>query len=115
MKLLTKRLILRPPTMQDAKAIFRNINNLNVSRYLLSVPYPYNLKDAKWFINHCAEKAREKPKSNYELNIELKSQKGIIGGIGITNINFENLDKSPSDDRKDNSPEILNKDGNLHK
>ena len=83
MKLETKRLILRDIEMKDAKDLIRNINNLKVSRYLLVVPYPYRMKDAKWWINHCKDEAKEKPRKNYNFHIELKEKKGIIGSVGI--------------------------------
>lgn len=86
MKLETKRLILRPPTIKDAKAICENINNLNISKWLLVVPYPYTMKDARWYINHCAEKAKQKIKTGYGFSIELKSEKKIVGGCGLSNL-----------------------------
>jgi RimJ/RimL family protein N-acetyltransferase len=87
MKLTTKRLILRQITERDIESLIANISNLNVSRYLLAVAYPYTKKDAEWWINHCKEKAAENPRVNYELNIQLKGQQGIIGGVGISHIN----------------------------
>jgi len=87
MKLTTRRLILREPTMRNAGDIVEGINNLNISKWLLVVPYPYTLKDAKWFINHCREKAKEKPRKSYLFNMELKSEKTLIGGCGISDVN----------------------------
>lgn len=83
MKIETERLILRKPAMKDIKDLIENINNLNVSRCLLVVPYPYTVKDARWWINNC----KEKPKDDPNFNIELKSEKKLIGGIGLANIN----------------------------
>src|SRR4030042_1399811 len=87
MKLETPRLILRPATMKDAERLAGQINNLNVSRNLLVVPYPYTLKDAKWFINHCIDKRKKKPIDDYEFAIELSDEKKVIGGAGISNVN----------------------------
>jgi RimJ/RimL family protein N-acetyltransferase len=87
MKLTTRRLVLRQPTRKDVKSLIRNINNLNVSRWLLVVPYPYTKKDALWWVNHCAEKAGEKPRTSYEFNIQLRDEEGIVGGVGVTKIN----------------------------
>jgi len=86
MKLETKRLILRDITRKDTKDIIENINNLNVSKWLLVVPYPYKLKDAKWWVNHCQESRKKKKKDNYNFGIELKEEKKIIGGIGLEKI-----------------------------
>jgi RimJ/RimL family protein N-acetyltransferase len=83
MKLLTKRLILRPLKKTDAKDIVANANNLNVSKWLLVVPYPYKLKDAKKWIKSTQKDWRKRKKEGYSFGIELKSEKKIIGGIGL--------------------------------
>jgi RimJ/RimL family protein N-acetyltransferase len=87
MKFTTRRLILRPITMKDIKDLVENINNLKVSRYMLSIPCPYAIKDAKWWINRCKEKAKQKPRTSYEFAIELKSERRIIGGCGLIDVN----------------------------
>lgn len=81
MRILTERLILRNINNRDSNNLIKNINNINVSKYLLTVPYPYTKKDAKWWINHCKEKGRE-----YNFCIELKSEKKLIGGIGLSHV-----------------------------
>jgi ribosomal-protein-alanine N-acetyltransferase len=87
MKLITKRLILREFETRDAKDIVENINNLNVTKWLLIVPYPYRLKDAKWWIKECHKTRKEKPRKNYDFCIELKKEKKVIGGIGLGKVN----------------------------
>ncbi len=84
MKIKTKRLILRPIKESDKEALIENINNLNVSKWLLVVPYPYTKKDADWWINHCNEKWKKKEKDSYDFAIELKSERLQIGGIGLS-------------------------------
>jgi len=86
MKLETKRLILRELTKKDTMDICNNVNNLQVTRYLLVVPHPYKKSDAEKWINYCIEKSKEKPRENYELGIELKDEKRIIGAIALTKI-----------------------------
>ena len=86
MKLVTKRLILRPLRDSDAKSIFENIKDLNVSKWLLVVPYPYKLKDAKSWVKHNKEKWRKKKKDDYTFGIEVKEEKKIIGGIGLHHV-----------------------------
>ncbi len=49
--LYTERLSLRAPTMRDARVITKAINNINISRWLTVVPFPYGITDAEWFIN----------------------------------------------------------------
>jgi len=87
MKLTTKRLILRDIKKSDANSIRKSINNLNVSKYLLAVPYPYTKENAEWWVNHCAERQKEKPKTSYELGITIKPSDKIVGGIGLSKVN----------------------------
>lgn len=83
MKLETERLILRTPRQSDWKDIVEGVGEYGVSKYLAVVPYPYEKKDALEWINRCVKK--NKLKGNFSFVIELKSEKKIIGGIGITN------------------------------
>ena len=87
MKLITKRLILRDIQLKDAESIRKNINNLNISKYLLSVAYPYKKSDAKWWVNHCKEQQKQKPRTSYELGIIIKPNNKIVGGVGLSSIN----------------------------
>tara|TARA_Y100000310_G_scaffold253790_1_gene260747 strand:- start:10998 stop:11552 length:555 start_codon:yes stop_codon:yes gene_type:complete len=89
MKLETKRLILRQIKMSDTKDLVEAINNLNISKWLLAVPYPYTMKDAKWFVNHAKEKWNEKPITSYEFAVILKSEDKLIGGTGLSNVDKE--------------------------
>ncbi len=86
MKIQTKRLILRNITNKDTKDIRENLNNLKVSKWLMVVPYPYTMKDAKWWTKHCLENQKKKKRESYEFGIELKSERKIIGGIGLSKI-----------------------------
>jgi len=86
MILKTKRLILRPITLKDKKSITENINNINISKWLLIVPYPYKIKDAVWWINHTIKSSKEKDRKDYDFGIELKEEEKIIGGIGLSKV-----------------------------
>jgi len=86
MKLITKRLILREWNKKDIPDLISNINNIKVTKWLLVVPYPYKMKDAEWWIKHCKEKMKEKPRTSYEFAIELKSEKRIIGAVGLSHV-----------------------------
>ncbi|MCJ7729330.1 MAG: GNAT family N-acetyltransferase [Sedimentisphaerales bacterium] len=83
MRLVTERLILRRPTLKDAADIKENVNNLNVSRFLARVPYPYGIKDAKSFIKLFSKKSKQ---NLYEFGITLKSSGKVIGMIGLLNV-----------------------------
>jgi len=88
MRLTTKRLILRKPEKKDIKDLIEGLNNFNVSKYLARVPHPYRKKDALWWINNCKKQFAKKDKDSYEFNIELKSEKKLIGGIGIHKVDY---------------------------
>ena len=86
MELKTKRLILRPLRNSDAKSIAENVNNLDVSKWLVLLPYPYKLKDAKDWIKNTKKDWRKKKKTDFTFGIELKEEKEIIGGIGLSQV-----------------------------
>ena len=48
--LKTQRLILRKPRMNDWKDVVKGINNLNISKNTVSIPYPYTKKDALQYL-----------------------------------------------------------------
>ena len=79
MRLVTKRLILRPLAFKDMEDIVENLNNISVSRYLSIVPYPYTLKDAKVFI-------KITKKSRHYFGIVLKSSGKVIGIVALMNV-----------------------------
>lgn len=86
MRLVTKRLIIRTPTIKDAADITQNVNDLAVSRYTARIPFPYYIKYAKNFIKYCRQQGRQKPVTNMELVIELRAQKKVMGCAGLIRI-----------------------------
>ncbi len=86
MKIITKRLILRDITMNDAKSIAENANDRLNWYYTESMPYPYSLKDAKEHIKKSIKKQKEKPRKDYGFGIFLKSEKKVIGKISLFGI-----------------------------
>jgi len=83
MKLETQRLILRPPKMSDWKDVVEGLNNINVTKYLSKIPFPYKKEDAIGHIKKNIEKWKDKKKEKYSFYIELKSEKKIIGALGL--------------------------------
>lgn len=84
MKIESKRLILRNWEDGDVKDIVEGLNNIEVAKWMASVPYPYTENDARNFI--------ESSKNNDEnvkiaLAIVLKENNKVIGGTEIRNIN----------------------------
>lgn len=63
------------------------LNDLNVAKWLAFVPHPYTLQDAERWIQHCAKNAEAGPNpTGYELAIELKSERKVIGGVSLIRI-----------------------------
>lgn len=85
-KITTERLILRRLKDSDDKDIVKNVNNLNVSKWLLVVPCPYKLKDAKEWIKKNKEYWTKKLVTDYVFGIELKEEEKIIGTIGLHHV-----------------------------
>lgn len=86
MKIETERLILRPMQLSDAKSVAENISDLEVTKWLLVVPYPYSVKDAKEFIKRTQKKWKVANINDYSFGIELKEEKRVIGGIGLREV-----------------------------
>jgi ribosomal-protein-alanine N-acetyltransferase len=90
MQLSTKRLIIREIEKSDLKEIVVNIGDIKVSRFLSVVPYPYRIKDAKFFLSYCTKSRRAKPRKTYDLVIALKPENKVIGGIGLMKVDAFN-------------------------
>jgi len=88
MKLETGRLILRDWIETDVDDLVNGLNNIEVSRWLVTVPYPYTRENAEAFIRFCISKSDvQNNRDFYEFAIETKSEKKVIGGTAINKIN----------------------------
>jgi RimJ/RimL family protein N-acetyltransferase len=85
MELETKRLILRKAKKSDWQDIMEGAGDLNVSKNMTTVPYPYAKSDAEWFVKDSIKKWNDK--KSYSFFIELKSEKKVIGVMTLGNIN----------------------------
>lgn len=72
--LQTRRLTLRPVTLDDAPAIQRGINNWDVVQWLTAPPFPYALDDAHYFINDVVPSTT---------TWAIDAGEGLIGVIGV--------------------------------
>ncbi|WP_458790469.1 GNAT family N-acetyltransferase [Yoonia sp. MH D7] len=72
--LTTRRLTLRPITLDDADAIANAMRNWDVVQWLTAPPFPYARTDAVHFINEIA------PKST---NWAIDAGDGLIGAISV--------------------------------
>jgi ribosomal-protein-alanine N-acetyltransferase len=88
MTLETRRLILREWNENDVEDLVEGLNNIEVSKWLAFVPYPYTKNDAEKWIKICIEDAKKGvDRTSYEFAVELKFEKKVIGGIAIDKIN----------------------------
>lgn len=86
MKLETDRLILREWTLDDIDDLVEGLNNIEVSKWLGAIPYPYTKKDAEEWIKFCIQSA-ENGEDSYYFAIELKENNKVIGGTSLEKIN----------------------------
>ena len=86
MKLITQRLALRPLKDSDAVDIVRGVGNLDVSKWLLVVPHPYTMEDARTWIEDNKAKWRRKKREDYTFGIELTEEHKIIGAMSIMHL-----------------------------
>lgn len=88
MQLETERLILRDFRDEDAQDLVEGLNNIDVTKWLSVVPFPYTLENARSFINYCKGESRKEPRINYDFAVILKSESKLIGCVSLNNINY---------------------------
>ncbi len=77
----SKRFILRPYREGDERDIINYLNDKDVSKYMISVSYPYKIKDAKKWIKKCVKAHKRKKKTFVSFALEFNGK--VIGGIGF--------------------------------
>jgi RimJ/RimL family protein N-acetyltransferase len=80
-ELQTARLILRPPQLQDAKAIAALANDIRIAQNTLRLPHPYTVADAETFIA-----STDKGEGEAAFIVMLRSG-ALIGIAGIAKLN----------------------------
>jgi len=88
MELKTKRLILRKPKKSDWKDLVEGVGEYDVAKMLLKIPHPYKKKDADVYIKMVIKRWKQKKQEDYTFFVELKSEKKVIGAIGIHRIDW---------------------------
>jgi len=80
-----ERILLRSWEDKDVNDLVEGLNNINVSKWLSTVPYPYSKHDAEGFIRYT--KYLDKSSDDIMLAIVLKENDKVIGGTSIESIN----------------------------
>jgi ribosomal-protein-alanine N-acetyltransferase len=72
---------LSPPGQGDLYAFVQHLNEREIHDRTLTIPYPYTLKDAEWFLRICEMKRHEYQR---EMQWSVRNNHGqLIGGIGF--------------------------------
>ena len=79
-RITTQRLVLRPPSDDDAQAIVELLNNWNVVKYLATAPYPYTSGDAERFLERTRRRERTADDAVYAITID----DTFLGIISVT-------------------------------
>lgn len=83
----SSRLILRLWQENDINDLIEGLNNINVSKWMASIPFPYTQKDAIDFIKYVRN---EDVNEHIHFAIVLKEDNKVIGGTEIRNIDKRN-------------------------
>ena len=75
-ELHTDNLVIKKPSEKHLKSLIKELNNWNISKWLIEVPYPYSIDDAKYWV-------KKTKQDQYSLNIYLKNK--LIGGVSLSN------------------------------
>jgi ribosomal-protein-alanine N-acetyltransferase len=88
MQLKTKRLILRPPKRGDWKDLMEGVGEYDVAKMMSKIPHPYKKQDAINYLKMAIKRWKQKKADDYTFFIELKSEKKIIGALGLHRIDW---------------------------
>jgi len=83
-----KRIILRKLRLSDTENIYRNLQDNEMVKWTLSIPWPYKKQDAIKFIRKTHYKIKKK--TGYALGIVLNGTNRVIGVVDIFHIDWEN-------------------------
>ena len=75
-ELHTNNLIIKKPSEKHLNFLIKELNNWNISKWLIEVPYPYTVDDAKYWV-------KKTKQDEYSFNIFLKNK--LIGGVSLSN------------------------------
>jgi RimJ/RimL family protein N-acetyltransferase len=82
----TEKFILRPFKMADAPDVAKQVNDKEIIKYVESLPYPYRLEDAKyWLKKVTAEKYKKEP-GQVDFAIEIDGK--AAGSISLNNVKY---------------------------
>lgn len=80
----SKNFILRPFRRGDENSLRENINNRKIYENTATVPYPYTVKDAKYWVGRSLKILREK--NPEEINFVIEKDGEVAGSISLMKI-----------------------------
>ncbi|MDP2966797.1 MAG: GNAT family N-acetyltransferase [bacterium] len=80
----SKKFIFRPFRKGDENSLIENINNKKIAKNTLTIPYPYKMKDARFWINRSLKLNKKKKKTEINFAIDIGGK--VVGGIGFNKI-----------------------------
>jgi len=84
-QLTGEKVRLRPLKRADIVSLARNANHAEIAKYIPAIPYPYTTVEAHKWVNKVHLGARKD--TIYQFGIEFDGGEGIIGMIGLNNVN----------------------------
>ena len=84
----SKRIKLRKLKLSDADDIYKNLQNKEMVKWTLNIPWPYKKEHAIKFIRRTHYKIRKK--KSYAFSIVLKEIDKVIGVVDLMNIDWKN-------------------------
>ncbi|WP_434053868.1 MAG: GNAT family N-acetyltransferase [Roseibium sp.] len=85
----TRRLILRPPALEDLNRCAALLGDYEVAKMLSRVPYPYDLEQGRQYLEKSVARW-EKHETADELGFHVDHEGELIGGLG-----FKKLQETP--------------------
>jgi ribosomal-protein-alanine N-acetyltransferase len=80
----TKRFTIRPYRKGDLKSMVKHINDTEIARNTLTIPYPYTMKDAERWYGRYRNIIRRKVIRHRAYAIEINGE--VVGGIGLSRL-----------------------------
>jgi ribosomal-protein-alanine N-acetyltransferase len=86
----TARLIVRDFRIEDAVSLAKHINHPLIAHLTANIPHPYSLEMAQKYIEENILGYAAVPRTNYQLAIENKENREVIGSIGLLKVDLKN-------------------------
>lgn len=82
--LRSKSFMLRPFRKGDELSLQRNINDKDISRFTITIPNPYTMKDARKWVRSSIALNKKRKKAEVRFAIAMRDE--VIGGITLMHI-----------------------------